>query len=703
MQLSIDSILMTLLVGAIVSISLAAIVFIFGLNSARIPLFGKFFDYFLVERGRRNFDRVSKSNPIVVDRNSDGLFVGIISIALLFGLGIVGETSAERMNDSDMGESIRNYLGIDPDDAIRLEAFMAVGLTEIDSGRPNARLRRIYTDYLACQQSGISFDSGNSDPCSHISNRVEDFYYHAKNFVFTKETYYDELSEMQSRIDFIQAISYSLLSISVIFLVSFFVSFIAEGVALLARRGGKSSHSYLRGFSRWWLSKERKAESFVRNLKDLAAVRLGFVAVATAILGGWSLAGWAALERSYDQRVFGYYLCETCQVGAGADVVADANQAAFAEGNLGVPDSTYRVFSSPRGHFEPSAIASLGLVQGRSLFVVGNDKDDENLYIYELTSDGEFAFLANIGIGRVSGDGDLKIEALSFSNDGGVTRRPSQIFIGGRRTRRTATGTDVAAVVYEADFPRDWDAESQDIVLQFANIVDGGAICAIASVHGYGAESASRCDIEAVAAMGSKDQPADRLIVGVRSTGNFGSTWQPQLLLLSISLLATSSDERVTFVMPLELDMQHSPACRGRSAFGISDAAFVNGPDGEQESLVFLTSYELSTECFDEQIRNAAPESAINQVQSAVWTLGIEAIIDPNRPVRTKSAALPQPEFQYSLAHKAEGVAPLFQDSGAFIVIFDDDAARKSVDRAPDTFPLNQNESVYLTLRLNNR
>jgi hypothetical protein len=48
-------------------------------------------------------------------------------------------------------------------------------------------------------------------------------------------------------------------------------------------------------------------------------------------------------------------------------------------------------------------------------------------------------------------------------------------------------------------------------------------------------------------------------------------------------------------------------------------------------------------------------------------------------------------------AAKPEGIAMLENDS--MLVVFDDDGRRKSLDQAPETFPLRQTESVFVTVR----
>jgi hypothetical protein len=695
-QLAIDSILMTLLVGVMLSIALASIVFVLGGFSARIPIIGHLFDYFLMEKDKGKAGVVTKPRPD--EGTSHSMFQGLLLLACLFGLGIVGEGSAERINNSKFSDSLRGILGVELDDEIRVQSFISVGKTEINSGRPNDQLRRIYTDYQACNAMLISNESDFDGPCSLISKRVEDFYYHAKNTVFSKETYFEELDNKQSRIDFMQSIAYSLLFIGLVFAASFFISAFAEFVEFVLRQKLARHSVLLRAVSERWLSEQRRRDSLARHIKDLAATRLAIFALAATLTGGWALDGWADLEQSFDRRVFGYYLCSNCQIGSldERDAVPGSKGAVS-----GVPDSPYRVFSSPHGHFEPSAVASLGLVEGLSLFVVGNDKDANRLYLFELTGAGKLVYISDVALDRDVDQGQLKIEALSISNDGGVTVRPSRIFIAGRRTVKGPKGDKQEPVIYQAAFPRDLTKQTTGIRLRLETVEDSGDICRLARGQpGVRAES-DRCDIEALAYREASGQVPESLVVGVRSVGKFGQDWVPQLFLASVSLSGPAY-RRVTQIGTLVMPDGKGPECgfmagsrtKHRSAYGLSDAAFVNGPEGSQEFLLLLTSFEWSRGC----VSKVEQKYLINQVESALWSIPIGAI--STQVTFERFLENEEPQLQYRLAHKAEGIAPLFQDSEAVLVIFDDDASRKGVDRAPDTFPLHQNESVYVTLKL---
>ena len=78
----------------------------------------------------------------------------------------------------------------------------------------------------------------------------------------------------------------------------------------------------------------------------------------------------------------------------------------------------------------------------------------------------------------------------------------------------------------------------------------------------------------------------------------------------------------------------------------------------------------------------------VSQVGGALWLVdaGCNAGDAPPCPGRPNATLLE------TFVHKPDGVT---HDDGSVLIVFDDEAWRKSIQWAPRTFPLAQNESVF--------
>ena len=404
MNFSIDSILMTLLVGVVATLSATAFIFLFLAPSLRLPALERLFRFLLWED--KPFNASGKPPPVASISQNDGLFHGLLLIACTFGLGVAVEIASDNFNGGDTASSVRAVLGVPHDTSIRLDSFSKVAEGEIYSGRPNENLRRLYTDYIACRRVlepdgddpiPAEVETTSYEPCSIVLQRVSELYYHAKNNDFAKETYFHELKDMQARIDFVRSLAFILLVLAVILAAGLAIALLAEAVEFMVDR---KTRWFKPRQVRWWRSQLRSGDGFISHVKNLSELRLAFLMVVAFVAGWSSLRAWWGLEKGYDNRVFGYFICERCMDGP-ALISSDGTNGNPAQGqDQRIPDSIFRVFSSPSGHFEPSALASIGLVEGRNLFVVANDKDSDNLYLFELNRQGELRFLHYLPIDR---------------------------------------------------------------------------------------------------------------------------------------------------------------------------------------------------------------------------------------------------------------------------------------------------------------
>jgi hypothetical protein len=718
MQFSIDSILMTLLVGCVSSLSIMSVLFLFCEPYLSIPIVGRVFRFVMFEK--KPYLASKEARPIEVQTSGDNLFIGLLVVASLFGLGVAAEVASENFSRSGILGSVRSGLGVQEDRDIRLASFESVSLGEISSGRSNAKLRRLYTDYTAC--SKVLKMSGNSktNPCSLIKERVRQYYYYAKNSVFFHQTYFDELNKDQSRIDFMRSMSLSFLSLSAFLALGFLAAFSTEMI-------NYSVASKLpvvgREFVIWWKLHVRGGKSFVGHMKNLSEIRLTLFSVASFMIGFWALQSWEGLESAYDNRVFGYFLCENCRSeesppGEGKVrslqtlIRSDALKGSDSEigySPMGTPDSSYHIFSSPTGHFEPSGVASLGLVEGRNLFVVANDKDSDRLYLYEIDNAGKLQFLQYIRLLR-KGDGRrLKIEALTVTSDGTENQRPSYLFVGGRRT---APNGDKDSLVFSARFPSEFQIGGTDILLHLSPVPGSQKTCLALRLKYSG-----RCDIEGLAYL-EVGVGHPRLLIGVRSIGDVGPSWRPMLGLLSLSLsqrfsssaigdspLPSTNESDNSPPEPVLISNFRFPSLPGSSCiidgkragiYGVSDLAILNNGEKKPTDVLILSSYEKSDKCSVPSQKSPKDSPyLVYDVQGAVWKAKVEDVLTKEAFARWFRAARPI----VALAHKPEGIAALTSDSDTALIIFDDDAVRKSVDRVPDTFAVNQNESVFLTFK----
>lgn len=141
MQFSIDVILMTLLVGVITSFSFMSVYFLFIDPVMPVPAFGRVFRFILFENKKSSVDEIAPGD--VRSTPAQGLFIGLLAIACMFGLGIATEMASDNFNSNNFVHFARKGLGAPEDTEIRLKSFKKVAEGEIASGRENLVLRRL--------------------------------------------------------------------------------------------------------------------------------------------------------------------------------------------------------------------------------------------------------------------------------------------------------------------------------------------------------------------------------------------------------------------------------------------------------------------------------------------------------------------------------------------------------------------------------
>ena len=138
-----------------------------------------------------------------------------------------------------------------------------------------------------------------------------------------------------------------------------------------------------------------------------------------------------------------------------------------------------------------------------------------------------------------------------------------------------------------------------------------------------------------------------------------------------------------------------------RSAAKKDDALFCQGVSDleiHDQDLYVLTSYEMpeTGDCRKVALAAADKRGAVaeaDQVHGALFRVPFGKTNDENRAQFNDPSRW---ELVERFIHKPEGVGRTIE--GSLLIVFDDDARRKSLDDAPATFPLEQNESVFAVI-----
>lgn len=357
MELALEGILETLLVGAIASLCLLSPLFLLVGHLVHFGPLQHLFVFLLYEE--RKVVALEDPNPIGDTARAFGV---LVMVATLFGLGVLTE-SFSKSPEFDFKRAVTGQT----DGDIRLHALEVSTRSGLRGGVSNADFASFASDYLACRDleraEGGAF-VGKPSPCTLHLQRAQTFYYTAKNAIFRDSERYQELSRHQTRIDFARAVASALALLATIWFAGALVALGAERIRdqILARDvhwGDKLLHHWLR----------------LSGLRCLGS-SLTFGALSLAVVSTWS-----HLEEFYDLRVYGYYVADSSST-ATAD--APAAPIPFLRP---VPESAFSRIRGPDAdaHFEPSGVERIG--EERVVLVVNDKGADEPFVLFDLSLD----------------------------------------------------------------------------------------------------------------------------------------------------------------------------------------------------------------------------------------------------------------------------------------------------------------------------
>ncbi|HVY40666.1 MAG TPA: hypothetical protein VHM31_22160 [Polyangia bacterium] len=676
MDLHLEGIMETLLVGAIAGMLVLSVVFFFMGHVLRIQVVKRFFQFLIYEEDEEQVAAAVSPKEPAEHGSASSHFVVVVLVALLYGAGVVVESWSHTDQDGH-------------DAAMKLKAFDSVVHGRLASGAdPEPGLAHFVADYDACHFTHTNTEAvGSRDlgkleaqrakgndlsPCKQIDVRVTEFYHNAKNAVLQQDKYNEELINLQSRINFVRSIYEILLWLTRELAVVAIIATLAELFYWL-------EHKRRNRLARWLARKTPAAAlPFFQHLKKLAAVRCWMM---VAVLWAFTRASYRACDEcniQFDKRVYGYFLALGDGHGDkhgdhGEDKEAGARPGAGRPGEHDItPRSPYFIFRTAGDalgeHLEPSAVRKVG---NGSRVIVANDADKDRRQMFWLfdvvgnklvnperictrdDTDDTAAFTAvdsieAMYVGEPDGEGNVEIlGAPTFE----VADKQNLV-----RFSIKATPTDAAEGT-----PRCWPLSKTATVEQVEDP------CAV-----FRAEGAVGCRIEGMTSADIKSE----LLLGVHELlmppqrGQTKAIVKPTVAIVSMHRQGTRWVQPQILFRTSDLD----DGCRHQS--GISDLSL--RPNG---LLYVLTSVDLhdTATCSDQE---SLPLAEVAQVRGALWRLDL-----------TKPREL---RLLYRFAHKPTGITDI--GDGSLLVVFDDDGQRKSPIWAPRTFALEQNEAVFSML-----
>jgi hypothetical protein len=724
MEFKIEGILETLLVGSMVSLLLVSIgFFLFG-HIWNVPVIRKLLDVLFSERVPKgaseshnleteHHQRHSSQEPV----NGQGRataeekplnFVLIVLLAILYGLGVIAESYAHQNQGPH-------------DDDVKRTSFKIVARGQLKSGTAPDGVAPFISDYDACNAL-LARDGRDDAPsflCQEMDDRVLEFYHNAKNAVLQVATYNDELIGLEGRINFIRSFSElsrwlfrELLLVLVIALFAEVMHLWYPGswqpVSAFLHRWDRKSH--VKAFATW-------ADNLARHWVKVSAFRCALLFVASIALHHFAQIAAERCEDQFDKKIFGYYLAllDHSSATKGDEPVESA--ASHVQRNV-LPRSPYHVFSLPnrvaqlkqmgpsmppgaggeeeRAHrieqrrLEPSAVQILG--HSSHVLVANHKGDQEPFWLFTLNNDSTQLDAPQI-VEVPALDGMSEIKSIYAADD--------------TSCGKDSDGHEITRIVAAGTFAEDGG--------------DGGAPANGKTTEPKGEKLVTFCldaDDDSPTAIAyrelkvpplcerDKDETAPCIVVGIASGG------RPDRLVLAVQRLTQNSAVTLVAVsyrgnnlsdvkswLPQKPIYRFDPKTlegmiRPRAAttkkdsedqptISISDLAI--GPNG---TIYVTTSIELKHELSKKASSNAAKTSETSQVEGALWTLDRCDPFSPNDDCRGS-----KPRLIETFVHKSEGVSCL--DDGSLLVVFDDEAWRKSREWAPRTFAISQNESVF--------
>ena len=135
MAFTIDKILMTLLVGIVMSLSVLSLLFLFARSKFRVPVIDRVFRFLMWEVPERESGAQSEPGRDI----RESTFAGMLMIAACFGLGIATENASDNFSRGGLFGAVRSLAGVEDDQGLRIDSFLKVAKVEMESGRPNNR------------------------------------------------------------------------------------------------------------------------------------------------------------------------------------------------------------------------------------------------------------------------------------------------------------------------------------------------------------------------------------------------------------------------------------------------------------------------------------------------------------------------------------------------------------------------------------
>jgi hypothetical protein len=732
MELKLEMIVETLLVGAMVSLFFLSIIFFLFGHIWHVPVMRRFFETLFGERGNppakpRPVDRPAEPgaanvpHPVPGDESSRATATGahrsprekssseggagfgrVLLLALLYGLGVIAESQSHHQHPGT--------------EETKAESFKSVAEGRLKSGLASDRLKRLTADYDACEALSKQKGKQPSSLCAQIKDRVREFFYTAKNAVFQDREYHQELEALEARISFMRSFE----NLAWWLFWELAIVFVIAGIAELghAKLDKPWTRLMQKLFSQSGNDPERTPTSWRDRWYD-AALHLGdhwvkiaafHILLLVGACGGLVAAcrlATAYSDEQFAKRVFGYYLAlpDVHEPGKKAGTLATDEEA--------VPESPYHVFSlaapierkepqapapdhprQPEGferagltarespapipewqaqrRLEPSAVQILG--ESSQVLVASDQGGEQPFWLFTLDAKGT----------RLEDPRPVRSEkALNLANMGTIESLSAYESFKG-----DSCGVSKDHAVYHVFAGPSKLGSGTASLISFCLHVDPSNVSITGTEHQkvlspcHDVLQSDSCEVEGIAFRSGGDGEQE-LLLGIQKAGQ-RSTVRIIRMRWDASARAWGKAEQILPSGDTKCSTDAALNAMLTSDAGISDLAAA--PSGR----IYVTT---SIQRDDPSPASWTKEGRGPQVGGALWLvdLGCDArkTGDPCRCSAQKATQLE------TFIHKPDGVT---HDNGSVLIVFDDEARRKSVQWAPVTFPLAQNEAVFAVL-----
>lgn len=626
MELSLEGILETLLVGAIASLLLLTMFFLLFGHLFRIIPLKELFNFVFYED-----QYIKKSDNDKLVSETYQIFLSLLLVAVLFGLGILSQSLSDVMTSKL--DTRAGILGFKNDPEMKIASFNNIGNGLVKAKSVDDEFAQFYTDYLSCRGVNISILEKGNSPCHEIYSKVFQLYYSAKSKTFSDPQYYQELMKIEGLINFTRATSQQL---SVLFVVLLTAALYA---GYMEWRYDKFTEEEIRQFS------EVRRE-WRKHWRNMSALRLLNMSVACLIFSYLVLWSWQDAETNFDNRIFGYYLSPTTSQKGDKPWI---------------PASNYRLLAMPsdlkNAPFEASAVELLG--ESRTV-IVANDKDGQNPF-------WAFTVAPNLDLTlpkplceqsaacRKVLESGLKFESIDVA-DMDLDENAGRYHV----FAATSFSTGRKNGLYYLDIVEQEKSPGTFQISDVRTVRLPQSPCLFVDPEG------GDCVVEGMTTVRRRNQGND-LLLGVRFVKG-----APVMMIVHFHIVKRDGElelipDQANPVYTIHLDKKYS-------AHGISGLKSLK--DGR---LLMLTSVERVAQ------KGVPP---LNQVEGSLWLIP-DLRSSPAKDIDLTSGV----SLVAKYSHKPEGITLL--DDNEALIVFDDDNSRKNVNLAPSTFFLHANESVY--------